>query len=126
MKKRSKNLSIIDNELEVTGTIVSTGSLVVRGCVRGNVKGEDIIIADEGSIYGDVEAATLTVGGIFEGEVLATESLVILSTGRFTGAATCRDLVMESGGLLNATVQSFTMDETPAVVEKRFFPRIKL
>ncbi len=126
MKKRSKNLSIIDNELEVNGTITSKGSLVIRGCVRGNLKGEEVVIAEEGSIYGDLEVSTLTIGGVFEGDVRATDSLVILSTGKCTGSATCKDLIVESGGLLNATVTSLTGGEISEKVEKTFFPSIKL
>jgi cytoskeletal protein CcmA (bactofilin family) len=36
--------------------------------------------------------------------VEAQKALVILSTGKCSGQVTCQDLVVEAGGVLNATV----------------------
>lgn len=126
MKNRSKNLSIIDRELEVNGTITSKGSLVIRGCLRGILKGEDVVIAEEGSIHGDTEVVSLTIGGLFEGDVRASEALIILSTGSCSGTVNCKNLIVESGGLLNATVTSLTLEEIPKIEVKQVYPSIKL
>lgn len=104
MKNRSKNLSIIDRDLSVDGTIISKGSLVIRGSVRGSLKGEKVVIAEEGAVYADTNVTSLTVGGTFEGEVHASEELIILSTGSCSGTVVCRNLTVESGGMLNAMV----------------------
>ncbi len=108
MKDSSKNLSIIDNDLTVDGTVTSKGSLVIRGCVKGILTGEKVVIAEEGSVFADAKVASMTVGGTFEGEITATEELIILSTGSCSGTVVCKNLTVEMGGLLNATVTYIT------------------
>lgn len=104
MKETSKNLSIIDNDLTVDGTVTSKGSLVIRGSVKGTLTGEKVVIAEEGSVYADVKVSSMTIGGTFEGDITANDELVILSTGSCSGTVLCRNLTVEMGGMLNATV----------------------
>lgn len=104
MKEKSNNLSIIDNDLVLDGSISSKGNLVIRGKVQGSLVGEKVVIAEEGSVLADVDVSSLTIGGMFEGEVRASKELIILSTGRCTGTVRCTSLTVESGGILNASV----------------------
>ena len=104
MKKTAKEFSIIDNDLTVEGVLSSKGKLVVKGTVRGRLNGETVIIAKEGAVYADTRVASMTVAGIFEGDVKASEELIILSTGKCTGNVVCKDLVIEAKGILNAHV----------------------
>ncbi len=110
MTKESKNLSIIDRDLIFEGKISSKGSLVIRGKVNGSITGEKVVIAEEGSVFAEVEVSSLTIGGIFEGEVSASKELIVLSTGSCKGTVYCRSLTVESGGLLNAGVTSLSSD----------------
>ncbi|MBU1169771.1 MAG: polymer-forming cytoskeletal protein [Proteobacteria bacterium] len=105
---KSKNLSIIDRDLVVDGNISSKGRLVIKGTVKGEIRGEIVVIAEEGSVYCDAKVTGITIGGTFEGEIEATEELVILSTGSCSGKVVCRDLIVESGGILNAEVSCKT------------------
>ncbi len=111
MKDKSKNLSIIDKDLVFDGSISSKGNLVIRGRVQGNLVGEKIVIAEDGAVFADIEVASLTIGGVFEGRVRASKELVILSTGSCTGIVHCNSLTVESGGLLNAGVTFFSTDD---------------
>jgi cytoskeletal protein CcmA (bactofilin family) len=51
-----------------------------------------------------VKVASMTIGGTFEGEIRAMKKLILLSTGKCTGKVVCKDLVMETGAILNAQV----------------------
>ena len=53
-----------------------------------------------------MKISNLTIGGTFQGEVNASDELVILSTGNCSGKVVCRNLVVEGGGKLNAQVFS--------------------
>ncbi len=108
MNDSSKNLSIIDNDLTVDGTVTSKGSLVIRGSVKGTISGEKVVIAEEGSVFADAKVSSMTIGGTFEGEITATDELIILSTGNCAGTVVCKNLTVEMGGLLNATVTYIT------------------
>ena len=104
MKTKSKDFSIIDRALCVDGTLDTKGKLIVKGTVRGTLAGETVIIAKEGTVYADVRVASMTIGGVFEGRIEATEELVVLATGNCSGKVVCRDFVVEAGGILNAEV----------------------
>lgn len=104
MKDDQKKFSIIDEGFTVDGTVTGKGRLVIKGIVKGAVTGDNVVIAEEGAVYADARANEITIGGIFDGQVDAQKALVILSTGKCSGQVKCHDLVVEAGGILNATV----------------------
>jgi cytoskeletal protein CcmA (bactofilin family) len=100
----SKDISIIDKELTVEGTVTTNGTLIIKGTLKGTLIGDTVTIAQEGSVYADTKVASMTIGGTFEGHISADHELVILSTGCCSGKVACKDLVIEAGGILNAEV----------------------
>jgi cytoskeletal protein CcmA (bactofilin family) len=108
----AQDFSIIDKELTVDGTIHTRGRLIVKGVVKGTIIGETIVIAEEGSVYADVKVASITIGGTFEGELRALKELVILATGKCSGKVVCKDLVVETGAILNAQVISLSAKDS--------------
>jgi cytoskeletal protein CcmA (bactofilin family) len=105
MKEKSKNISIIDRGLTLEGSVSCSGRLVVKGVVRGDLRGDDVVIAEEGSVQADADVAVITIGGTFEGTLNVSRKMVVLSTGNCSGKITCNDMVVESGAVLNAAVQ---------------------
>jgi len=104
VKNESKDFSIINKELTIDGTVSTNGRLIIKGIVKGTLVGKDVVIAEEGAVYADVEVASITIGGIFEGQVRASKELLILSTGSCKGEIVCKDFSVEAGGILNAHV----------------------
>jgi len=104
VKNISKDFSIIDRELTIDGTVSTSGRLIVKGVVKGKIIGENVVIAEEGSVFADTKVASMTIGGTFEGEIRASKELILLSTGKCTGKVVCKDLVIETGAILNAQV----------------------
>lgn len=104
MKEEAKEFSIIDEGFTVDGTFTGKGRLVVKGTVKGTLSGENIVIAKEGAVYAEVRAVVMTIGGLFEGQINVEKELTLLSTGKCSGKIECRDIVVEAGGILNATV----------------------
>jgi cytoskeletal protein CcmA (bactofilin family) len=113
----SKDFSIIDKELTVDGTIHTRGRLIIKGIVKGSVIGENVVIAEEGSVYADVKVASMTIGGTFEGEIKALKELIILATGKCSGKIVCKDLVVETGAVLNAQVTSLSAKDSDLTVQ---------
>ncbi|MBN2419421.1 MAG: polymer-forming cytoskeletal protein [Deltaproteobacteria bacterium] len=106
MSDKTNGFSIIDSELTVDGNITTKGKLIIKGMVKGTLKGESVIISDKGSVFADTDVVSMTVGGNLQGNIRASGELIILSTGTCTGKITCRELVVEPGGILNAEVYS--------------------
>ncbi len=107
MWNKSENISIIDKGLTAEGTISCKGRLIIKGIIKGTLVGETVIIAKEGAVYADTKVVSMTIGGKFEGEVKASE-LIILSTGNCAGKVVCKKFVVEAGGILNAEIISIT------------------
>lgn len=103
--KNSKNLSIIDKELKIEGSISSSGKLIIKGQVTGTIEGDVVIIAEDGQVNSSsTKVSSITIGGNFKGELIASKELIILSTGTCAGKVECKDLIVENGGILNAEV----------------------
>ncbi len=104
-KKLKSNLSIIDRELKIEGSISSRGKLIIKGHVTGSIEGDEVIIAEDGHVASaSTKVTSITIGGTFQGEVEASKELVILKTGTCSGKVECKDLIVENGGILNAEV----------------------
>ena len=113
MGDNAKIISIVDKGLTIDGTISSRGKLIIRGTVKGTINGDTVVIAREGAVHADTKVSRLTVGGIFEGELRASEELIILKTGNCAGKIECRDLVVEAGGVLNADITCLSAKDAP-------------
>ena len=108
-KKNNKNLSIIDKELKIEGSISSSGKLIIKGRVNGTIEGDEVIIAEDGHVdSSSTRVSSITIGGKFQGEVSASKELIILATGTCAGKVECKDLIVENGGILNAEVSCKT------------------
>ena len=125
-KKNSKNLSIIDKELKIEGSISSNGKLIIKGQVNGTIEGDVVIIAEDGRVNSSAtKVASLTIGGKFQGEVTASKELIILATGTCAGKVECKDLIVENGGILNAEVSCKTSNQLPLGKESDSFDSLK-
>jgi cytoskeletal protein CcmA (bactofilin family) len=109
----SKHLSVIDNGLTFTGDITGKGQLVIKGAVSGTIKTDSIIIAEEGRAQCDATVRSMTVGGIYEGTLIAEKELVVLKGGRCSGTVSCGDLIVEAGGVVNAAVTCKKTEAAP-------------
>ena len=123
-KKDSKNLSIIDKELKIEGSISSSGKLIIKGQVTGTIEGDVVIIAEDGQVNSSAtKVSSITIGGNFQGEVTASKELIILATGTCAGKVECKDLIVENGGILNAEVSCKTSSQVSSGKDKNVFGR---
>lgn len=119
MKNISEDFSIIDKELTIDGTVSTTGRLIVKGILKGTIIGKNVVIAEEGSVYANAKVASMTIGGTFEGEIRALKKLILLSTGKCTGKVVCKDLVIETGAILNAQVTCLSGEDTGRDIQNK-------
>ena len=85
-KADSKITTIIGKGAVVDGDFIATGSVRLDGVVEGNVKvGGHLLVGVSGKIHGDVEAASIAVGGEVIGNVVAMDKTEMTSTARVIG-----------------------------------------
>ncbi|PIE62314.1 MAG: hypothetical protein CSA25_05685 [Desulfobacter postgatei] len=125
MRSNKQNLSIIDKELKIDGSIESCGKLIIKGEVKGTIDGDVVIIAQDGKVNSNLtKVSSVTIGGSFEGELIASKELILLATGSCEGKVVCQDLIVENGGMLNADISCKTTSKMESgKKEKSFFSK---
>lgn len=84
----------------VNGNIQCQGCLIIDGNVNGDIKADgDIIIGDSAVITGNASADSITIGGIFEGNVISKGILRILSTAKLHGNINVGGFTADEGGI---------------------------
>ncbi len=112
MENKNTNISIFDSELRLKGAFSFKGRLIMKGSFEGSIKGENLIIAEEGIVLAEITADNVTIGGQFEGYLTALNEVVVLSTGICSGKISCKSLVVETGGLLNGDIRCIKDTDT--------------
>ena len=92
--------TIISDSSNFKGNIETEGTLIVHGSVKGIIKCGSLEILQEGNVDAQVEAENVSVAGKFQGEMLCSGRLNILSTGTVIGEIAYGRLSIESGGQL--------------------------
>ena len=110
MGETKSDISIIDAGLKINGVFSYKGRLIVNGMIEGTITGENLVIAEGGVVVANVNVHSASVGGKFEGELTASNEVVILPTGICSGKFLCKSLVVEAGGLINGDVKCATWD----------------
>ncbi|MDM8538663.1 polymer-forming cytoskeletal protein, partial [Desulfobacterales bacterium HSG17] len=95
------------------GNLSCTGKIIINGTIKGTLKGDFITIGEQGIVFAETTANSLTIAGRFEGDLKSAKSLTILSGGYCDGDVTCHDLVVEPGGVLNGRVNRSSIKELP-------------
>ena len=62
-----------------------------------------LIVGEAAQVKGKIEAATIIIHGLVEGEIEAGTRVEIHGTGRFFGNLLTRSLTVEDGGILDGT-----------------------
>ncbi|MEE2695004.1 MAG: polymer-forming cytoskeletal protein [Pseudomonadota bacterium] len=97
--KVSNSSSVIGTEMQISGNIKCSGSLVLRGKVKGNIECENMSISPEGNLKGNIKAFECIIGGNFEGDVFA-DSLAIESAANIKGNMYYNNLRAQPGAKL--------------------------
>lgn len=97
-------LSVIEKGLTIDGSVLCPGQLIVDGTVKGSLVGHHIFITERGRVEAETRASFITIGGVFRGRLTVSGKLVLLSTGTCSGNIVCREMELETGGILNGDI----------------------
>ena len=97
--------TIIGPNTSVQGDIVTGGFTRIDGFIRGNVnvKGR-VVIGEKARMRSNISGTAITVGGVVYGNVVASESLVVLSTALIIGDIITRRIQADEGCLIHGKV----------------------
>ena len=90
--------SVIAADVDITGTIKSTGSVRVDGKLDGELHcGGDAIIGKEAKIKGNLTVSSAIVEGTIAGNIIAKDRIEMKSSARVTGDIKSKRLSVEDG-----------------------------
>lgn len=96
--------TLIGQSTTLEGTVDCETDLRIEGRIRGSIRcSRNITIGETGVVYADVEGVSIVIAGSLTGDVMASGSLVIESTGQLNGNANCTAFIIKDGGQFNGT-----------------------
>jgi cytoskeletal protein CcmA (bactofilin family) len=98
--------TIIGPGTSVRGDIESGGFTRVDGSIQGNVNARGrVVIGERARMKSHVTGTVVTVGGVVYGNILASEQIIILSTGLVLGDIITRRIQADEGCLIHGRVK---------------------
>ena len=90
--------SIIASEVEISGTIITTGSIRIDGKLEGELQsGGDVVIGKSAQIEGNLDVNSISVEGTIEGNITAKDKIELKSTAKVQGDIKSKRLSVEDG-----------------------------
>ena len=90
--------SVIAADVEITGTIRTSGSVRIDGKLDGELSSTgDTVIGKSAHVKGNLAVNSVTIEGTVQGNVVAKDKIEMKSTARVTGDITAKRLSVEDG-----------------------------
>jgi len=97
--------TIIGPNTDLTGNIESAGFTRIDGSIRGNVKAKGkVVIGQKARLKSNVSGTVITIGGVVLGNVVASESVIVLSTALVIGDIITRRIQADDGCIIHGKV----------------------
>jgi cytoskeletal protein CcmA (bactofilin family) len=112
--------SIVGPSVKIDGDLKSQGNLRIDGTVTGKVKtSQNVYIGESATITADVEAENVIIGGIVQGNVKVSGTLVLTKHGRLLGDMTCGTLQVEEGAYFAGKCNMKDKGKLEPIVEEK-------
>ena len=100
-KKGDEVTSLIDADMRITGSVVSSGDIILAGGLEGEIKCRNLLIEDQALLTGNINADEAVVAGKVNGEVNVAV-LRIKDTGVFDGIIKANGVEVDNGAVVKA------------------------
>ena len=103
--KQPLEMSVIGEDMEVVGTVHSSGMVKVAGTVLGDVSADaQLLVAKGGRVEGDVCAREVVLNGEVYGSVVAEKRVELQSSAVIHGNITTPRLMIHEGAAVDSDV----------------------
>jgi len=99
---------LIGEGVTVQGTVRVTGRASVYGVVEGTLQADELVVGPGGQVTGQISARRVEVSGQTQETLVATERLLVRSTGVVRGAVRYGELETERGAVIAGMVERET------------------
>jgi cytoskeletal protein CcmA (bactofilin family) len=105
------------------GRFYVNGSILIEGKFQGDIKTDDqLVVGPTGKVKTDIVARRVTVAGTLIGNIIASEEVSLLHTGKVLGNITTPRLSVEPGVITDGkvTITSGQNEDTKQLIEQSF------
>ncbi|MFV2089445.1 MAG: polymer-forming cytoskeletal protein, partial [Pseudomonadales bacterium] len=103
---RNEALSVVGQSLVIKGEVEAAEDMLIQGRVEGSIKhtAERLIIGNSGVVNADIDAKNLIIEGVVEGNIVASESVVIQETADVRGNIYTSRISISDGAQFSGSV----------------------
>lgn len=106
-KAANRRVLTVGNDILLKGEIATCDRLVIEGAVDATLNEVHTVeIAEGGSFKGFAEIEDAEISGVFEGELVVRNRLVVYATGKVRGKITYGEIEIERGGELTGEIKT--------------------
>jgi cytoskeletal protein CcmA (bactofilin family) len=105
------------------GRFYVNGSILIEGKFQGDIKTDDqLVVGPTGKVKTDIVARRVTIAGTLIGNIVASEEVSLLHTGKVLGNISTPRLTVEPGVITEGkvTITSGQTDDTKKLIEESF------
>ena len=108
----TRNLSVIGQTLKFKGDLVAEEDLLIQGSVKGTIdhRAKNLTIGAHGNVTANIVAQNVIVQGKIQGEIRATESVVVEPSARVVGDIFAPRVGLKEGAKFKGSID---MDADP-------------
>lgn len=118
-KSKGRRVLTVGHDILLKGEIATCDRLVIEGAVDATLNEVHTVeIAETGSFKGAAEIEDAEISGVFDGELIVRNRLVIYSTGQVRGKITYGEIEIERGGEMTGTIKSYKGDKSSLSTKK--------
>lgn len=100
MDNLKKITTILGEETVLNGTMRFADSLQINGKLNGDIESEGFLYIQEGAeVVANIKVRSIVVGGVVKGDIIATERIEMLTSGRVYGNVKTAKLKIDDGVL---------------------------
>ena len=105
--------TIIGPDSFVRGDIEASGFTRVDGNVKGNLRAKGrIVIGESARMRSSITGTSITVGGVVDGNILASERLIVLQSALIIGDIYTRRIEADEGCIIHGKVRVCQSEDT--------------
>jgi cytoskeletal protein CcmA (bactofilin family) len=118
-----KITTVMAEDIHINGTITFQTSLMIKGTLEGEVISKGLlVVGSTAKINAEIVTKSLVSHGEIQGDVTASEQVMLMGTAHHTGKVTTPNIVVESGSVFNGSCVMVrekveAPQEEPAAVE---------
>ncbi len=114
---RNQDATPIGPSVHISGNIRANEDLIVHGHVEGSIHLGDglLMVTREGQVDADVNARVINIEGRIEGNLRATEQIIVRRSGRVHGSISAPRIALDFGCSFSGAIDTdAAKDSTPA------------